>query len=54
MNPLFFMFPNNMDYFVETVLFEMDLQVEYGSEVFIEEWTILEDDDFEDDEGVLF
>ena len=45
------MFPNNMDYFVETVLFEMDLQVEYGS---IEEWTILEDDDFEDDEGVLF
>lgn len=50
MNPLFFMFPNNMDNFVSTVLFEMDLQVEYGRTFFIGEWTLFNEDDF-DDEG---
>ena len=52
MNPLFFMFPQNMDYFIDTVLFEMDLQVEYGNEVFMEEWTFFFEDDSDDEDQI--
>ena len=45
------MFPQNMDYFIETVLFEMDLQVEYN-DYLIEEWTILFEDDSNGDDQI--
>ena len=41
-----------MDNFVNTVLFEMDLQVEYGNEVFVGEWTIFYEDDSDDEDQI--
>lgn len=46
------MFPENLDCFVQTVLFEMDLQIEYGENFYIGEWTFIIDDDFDDDDGI--
>ena len=53
MNPLFFMFPQNVDYFVETALFEMDMQIEYGTDIFLGEWIFFIDDDSDDEDEVF-
>lgn len=45
MNPLEYMFPKNKDNFVETVLIEMDIQIEFGKNIWIIDWN--DDDDNE-------